>query len=225
MDHHRRLDLRVPTPSYEDVPVPRPVDGFARWAQQYEQDVLSRLLTGLQLRAAARLHLTATDRFLDVGCATGAAVRHASAMVRLAVGVDRSAAMAARARELAAGLPRTVFVVADAEELPFPAATFTAVLSTSTLRHFSDPIRAAGEMARVLRPGGRVVVADFVACGDQQDRRPWSGLRQPERAPRWAGPLQTLSAAPVLVTEVVRYSTAFGFYAIVSAGRPEYPAC
>ena len=76
-------------------------DRFAGWAQQYEHDVLSRLLTMLQLRAAARLRLTASDRFLDVGCATGAAVRDASATVRLAVGVDRSAAMVRRAQELA----------------------------------------------------------------------------------------------------------------------------
>src|SRR6266508_3839758 len=124
-------------------------DRFAGWAQQYEHDVLSRPLTVLQLRAAARLRLTATDRFLDVGCATGAAVRDASATVRLAVGVDRCAAMVWRARALAEALPGTAFVVADAEQLPFPATTFTAVLSTTTLRHVADPARAVREMARV----------------------------------------------------------------------------
>src|SRR6266540_199331 len=141
-------------------------DRFAGWAQQYEHDVLSRLLTVLQLRAAARLRLTATDRFLDVGCATGAAVRDASATVRLAVGVDRCAAMVWRARALAEALPGTAFVVADAEQLPFPP-TFSAVLSTTTLRHLADPAGAVCEMARVLLPGGRIVVADFVACGDK----------------------------------------------------------
>jgi len=198
-------------------------DRFAGWARQYEHDVLSRLLTMLQLRAAARLRLTAGDRFLDVGCATGAAVRDASATVRLAVGVDRSAAMVRRAGELAEALPGTAFVVADAEQLPFPATTFTAVLSTTTLRHVADPARAVREMARVLLPGGRIVVADFVACGDGGDRRWWNGPRRPERASRWVDPLQVVSTAPVGVNEVTRFATAFGCYAIVSAAKPEVP--
>jgi SAM-dependent methyltransferase len=198
-------------------------DRFAGWARQYEQDVLSRLLTILQLRAAARLRLTASDRFLDVGCATGAAVRDASATVRLAVGVDCSAAMVQRARTLATALPDTAFVVADAEQLPFPAATFTAVLSTCTLRHFGDPTAAVREMARVLRRGGRIVVADFVACGTTRDRRWWDGRRQTERAPRWVDPRQAVSSAPIGVTDVVRCSTAFGWYTVVSAAKPDVP--
>ena len=195
-------------------------DRFAGWAQQYEHDVLSRLLTVLQLRAAARLRLTATDRFLDVGCATGAAVRDASATVRLAVGVDRCAAMVWRARALAEALPGTAFVVADAEQLPFPP-TFSAVLSTTTLRHLADPAGAVCEMARVLLPGGRIVVADFVACGDKGDRRWWNGPRRSERVSRWVDPLQAVSTAPLGVTEVVRLATAFGFYVIVSAAKPK----
>jgi SAM-dependent methyltransferase len=196
-------------------------DRFARWAEQYEQDVLSRLLTKLHFRAAARLRLTATDRFLDVGCATGAAVRDASVTVSLAVGIDRSAAMVRRARVLARALPGAVFVMADADQLPFPAATFSAVLSASTLRHISNPTRAVCEMARVVRPGGRIVVADFVACGDHDDRHWWNSVRPPRQVPRWIGPLQVVSAGPVLVTEVVRCSTAFGYYAIVSAAKPK----
>lgn len=239
MDHHRRPavasaddtlvvagNARLVTDDNFRPPAfaPRRQDRFAAWAQQYEQDALSRLLTVLQLRAAARLRLTATDWFLDVGCATGAAVRAASAAVRLAVGVDCSAAMVRRASALAGALPGTSFAVADAEQLPFPAGTFTAVLSTSTLRHFGDPAGAAREMARVLRPGGRIVVADFLACGDRPDRRWWSGLRQPERAARWVGPLQAMSAAPLRVTKLVRCSTAFGYYAIVVAAKPKAAA-
>jgi ubiquinone/menaquinone biosynthesis C-methylase UbiE len=203
---------------------PRYQDKFAGWAQHYEQDVLSQRLRILQLRAAARLRLTAADLFLDVGCATGAAVRDASATVRLAVGVDRSAAMVRRARVLAGAMPGTVFVVADAEWLPFPTATFTAVLSTSTLRHFNNPIRAVSEMARVVRPGGQIVVADFTVYGDNGDRHWWNSVRWLRHVPRWVGPLQAVSSIPLLVTKVVRCSTAFGSYAIVSATKPKDPA-
>jgi SAM-dependent methyltransferase len=214
---------RAPARSREAASAPRCQDGFARWAEQYEQDVLSQLLTKLQFRAAARLRLAATDRFLDVGCATGAAVRDASVTVELAVGVDRSAAMVRRARLLARALPGAVFVVADGERLPFPAGSFTAVLSSSTLRHFRNPTRAVREMARVVRPGGRIVIADFMACGDGDDRHWWNSLRPPRQVPRWIGPLQALASAPVPVTEVVRCSTAFGYYAIVSATKPKAP--
>lgn len=218
---HAPLHRVPPAMSREAASAPRCQDGFARWAEQYEQDVLSRLLTRLQFRAAARLRLTATDRFLDVGCATGAAVRDASVTVELAVGVDRSAAMVRRAQLLAGALPGALFVMADAERLPFPAATFTAVLSSSTLRHFSNPTGAVREMARVVRPEGRIVVADFIACGDSDQRHWWNSLRPPKHVPRWIGPLQAVASIPVLVTEVVRCSTAFGYYTIVSAAKPK----
>jgi ubiquinone/menaquinone biosynthesis C-methylase UbiE len=196
-------------------------DRFARWAPWYEDEPLSRRLSVLQCRAADRLRLAAADRFLDVGCATGAAVRSASATVELAVGVDRSAAMVRRARALATALPGTAFVVADAEELPFPVASFTAVLCTTALRHFTDPTRAVREMARVLRPGGRIVVADFVVGGDDLDRRWWHSLRHPRRAPRRGGPGQAVSAAEIVVTDVVRCLTTVGRYETVSAVKPE----
>ena len=211
----------VPTPPRPAPDVPdRGHDVFARWASQYEDDVLSQLLAALQHRATARLRLAGADQFLDVGCATGAAVRDAAATVALAVGVDRSAAMVRRARTLAGALQGTAFVVADAGHLPFPAGSFTAVLSTSALRHFGDPAWAVREMARVLRPGGRMVVADFLACGDS-DRRGWDSRRRRRRASRWDGPPRAVAQAPVVVTEVARCPTAFGWYSTVSAFKPE----
>jgi SAM-dependent methyltransferase len=173
---------------------------------------------GVAVQGDARLRLAGADRFLDVGCATGAAVRDAAATVAVAVGVDRSAAMVRRAQALAGALPAAAFVVADAGDLPFPAGSFTAVLSTTALRHFDDPARAAREMARVLRPGGRLVVADFLACGDGGRR--WDSRRR-RRPPRWDGPPQAVSHAPVVVTEVARCPTAFGWYATVSAVKPD----
>jgi SAM-dependent methyltransferase len=118
--------------------------------------------------------------------------------------------------------PSTAFAVADAGYLPFPAESFTAVLSTSALRHFDDPVCAAREMARVLRPGGRMVVADFLACGDD-GRRGWDSLRRRRRAPRWDGPPRAVAQAPVVVTEVTRCPTAFGWYATVAAVKPDTP--
>jgi SAM-dependent methyltransferase len=53
---------------------------------------------------------------------------------------------------------------ADSEHLPFGEGTFTGVLCSNSFHHYPDPRRAVREMARVLAPGGRIVVGD--ACGD-----------------------------------------------------------
>jgi ubiquinone/menaquinone biosynthesis C-methylase UbiE len=200
-------------------------DRFARWAPHYEDgEVLSRLLSELQVRAAARLHLHSSDQFLDVGCATGAAVRTAAATVELALGVDTSPVMLQHAQALAGRLPRAAFVLAEAQHLPFPPATFSAVLCSTALRHFPDATWALSEMVRVLEPSGRLVVADFLVLADRFSRRWWRRLqRSTAVAPDRAGPLQAVRGTGILVTEVIRCGTAIGPYAIVSAVKPELP--
>ena len=196
-------------------------DRFARWAPQYENgEVMSRLLSGLQTRAAAMLHLGPDDRFLDVGCATGAAVRVASATVEFALGVDSSAAMIQRARVLAAARPRAAFVVADAQQLPFPPATFSAVLCSTALRHFPDATCAAAEMVRVLTPAGRMVIADFPVRVDRRRQRWWRGQHHPSAVPHCTDPAQAVAATKLVATELLRCQTALGPYVIVSAVKP-----
>ena len=137
---------------------------FDRWAGRYERDVASRRLAGLQRVALDALELCADDRLLDVGCGTGAAVRLAAPRVERATGVDLSPAMIERARELAAGLDNVEFIEADSERLPFDDGTYTAVVCTTSFHHYPNPERAASELARVLEPGGRLVVGD--GCTD-----------------------------------------------------------
>lgn len=55
------------------------------------------------------------------------------------------------------------FVGGDAQQLPFPAASFDAVTISFGLRNLADPQRALREFARVTRPGGRLVVCEFAA--------------------------------------------------------------
>jgi SAM-dependent methyltransferase len=92
-------------------------------------------------------------------------VREAAAGVERAVGVDLSSAMVARARELAVDLPNVEFHEADSERLPFADGAFTAILCTTSFHHYPDPRQATLQMARVLAPGGRLVIGD--ACGDR----------------------------------------------------------
>ncbi|GAB3701894.1 class I SAM-dependent methyltransferase [Mariniluteicoccus flavus] len=104
----------------------------------------------------------ATGDVLDVGVGTGANLPHLPAGVRI-TGLDQSPAMVEqatrRAREL--GLDATMRV-GDAGVLPFPDASFDTVLSTFVLCCVPDEGAALREMVRVLRPGGRLVLADHV---------------------------------------------------------------
>lgn len=132
-------------------------------ASGYDRDGLAVLLLRLQQLALDALRLSAADRFLDVGCATGVAVRAAAPAVALAAGVDLAPEMIGQARRCApAG---QLLVVAGARRLPFPAATFTAVLCSTVLHYLDDPAAATVEMARVLAPGGRVVIGDLARTG------------------------------------------------------------
>ena len=107
------------------------------------------------------------DAVLDVGCGTGslavAAKRRAGAQGTV-WGVDASAEMIDRARLKASKRGLEIgFEIARAESLPFPDASFDVVMSTLMMHHLPRQVRElfAGEVLRVLRPGGRVLVVDF----------------------------------------------------------------
>jgi ubiquinone/menaquinone biosynthesis C-methylase UbiE len=133
---------------------------FDRWAVSYERDRRSRFNARPQQEALAALELESDDRFLDVGCGSGAAVRAAAAVAQRAVGVDISPVMIRRAAALASDIANVEFVVGDSEALPFPGGAFTTLLCTASFHHYPNPKRALAEMARVLERGGRLVIAD-----------------------------------------------------------------
>lgn len=72
----------------------------------------------------------------------------------------------ARRNARAAGVEdRIRFLQGDAARLPFPVESFDLVASANLIHHMAEPARAVGEMVRVCRPGGRVVVADMNPAG------------------------------------------------------------
>lgn len=134
---------------------------FDRWSHTYERGRGAARLQGVQTAAVAALALYRDDALLDLGCGTGAAVRQAAPLVRRAVGFDLSPAMIAQARNLAAGIGNVDFREGDVSgPLPFADGEFTAIVCTTAFHHFPKPLDTIAEMARVLAPRGRVVIAD-----------------------------------------------------------------
>ncbi|MEV0762622.1 methyltransferase domain-containing protein [Nocardia sp. NPDC050435] len=102
------------------------------------------------------------DHAVDIGSGTGSEVVALAALAGptgVAVGVDPNPAMLAEATTRAAGSAAR-FVPGDAYELPFPDASVDAVRCERVYQHLDEPARATAEIARVLRPGGRVVLVD-----------------------------------------------------------------
>jgi len=105
------------------------------------------------------------EQVLDVGCGTGtlAVARRVGSTGNVA-GIDPSAEQIAHARAKAARRHVPVdFQIGVIEQIPFPDQTFDVVFSTLMMHHLPAPIKRQGlaEIARVLKPGGRLVIADF----------------------------------------------------------------
>ncbi|MDH6461365.1 SAM-dependent methyltransferase [Micromonospora sp. A200] len=107
------------------------------------------------------------DRVLDVGCGNGQLTRLAARRAGdgHAVGIDLSAPMLDRARAGAAAeqVGNVRFIQGDAQVHPLPDAAFDVVLSRFGVMFFADPVAAFGNLARALRPGGRLA---FVCLDD-----------------------------------------------------------
>ena len=106
------------------------------------------------------------ERALDVGTGAGALALALAPLVREVVGVDRVPELLVHARERAAAYKNVEFVEADATALPFPDASFDLVGTLRTLHHVPRPELVIAELARVTRPGGRVLVIDQIAPVD-----------------------------------------------------------
>ncbi len=169
----------------------------ARWAEHAERyEATSHrqwerfVATGL---------IAAADAVVDIGCGTGRATRHAARLASSgsALGVDLSARMLERGRELAAAerVNNVHFLQADAQVHPFQAGAFDVAISNFGAMFFADPVAAFANVAGALRAGGGLGMLVWRELG----RNEWvtavraalaMGRQLPEPPPGAPGPFQ-----------------------------------
>jgi ubiquinone/menaquinone biosynthesis C-methylase UbiE len=144
------------------------VERFGEWAPTYERHWMQRFLFDPVQRTVldiAASQVSDPKAILDVGCGTGRLLRaaHARFPGALLDGVDAAPGMVEQAIVASGDRSRIKFQQATAEALPFEDASFNVVLSTLTFHHWADQAKGIAEVRRVLAPGGRWVLADFIA--------------------------------------------------------------
>jgi demethylmenaquinone methyltransferase / 2-methoxy-6-polyprenyl-1,4-benzoquinol methylase len=113
---------------------------------------------GWRRATRAALELRPGERVLDVGAGTGVSTEELGRSGAFAVGADLSIGMLRAGRAVR---PQVPLLAGDALRLPFADATFDAVTISFALRNVVDTEGALRELARVTRPGGRLVVCEF----------------------------------------------------------------
>jgi malonyl-CoA O-methyltransferase len=145
-----------------------PHSAYQLWASTYddakdnallfaEEQAMMPLLRGISLTG---------KQVLDAGCGTGRYLRELQeAHPNTIAAVDFSDKMLERAKQKVSGAVPVSFHHTTLEHLPFPDSSFDVILCTLVLGHVRDLGGAIGELARVLRPGGEILLSDFHPFG------------------------------------------------------------
>lgn len=197
------------------------VDRFNRWASTYDRHWMQRVVFDPIQRTVLQLAAEQVGRpgaILDVGCGTGRLLKSAGARfpdAKLA-GVDAAIEMVKQAQSLSP-VGAIQFQQATAEDLPFPNASFDLVFSTMTFHHWQSQARGAAEVARVLTPSGRWLLAEFVPSGFMKVVRRLLRLHQ---FPDSAHLRDLLLDAGLKIVKEQRVVSLGGQVAVIAIARP-----
>ena len=136
---------------------------YAKVAQQYDEK-WAFYLEATTRETLRRMPMTRAARVLDVGCGTGELLRRLRAKYpdAMLAGLDPVAEMLEVAGDKLSG--REDLRIGYADSLPWTASSFDIVVSCNMFHYITHPVQALQEMARVLRPGGTLVLTDW--CDD-----------------------------------------------------------
>jgi len=163
------------------------VETYARWRATTLGAITERIETRVVFDLAGPLD---GKRVLDVGTGDGNYALEAASRGAIVTALDADEAMleAARARSAQRGL-RVTLQQGRVEALPFDDGTFDIVFAVTVLCFVPDALMAVREMARVLVPGGRLVLGElgrFSVCGVERRVRGWLGSETWRRARFWS---------------------------------------
>ena len=122
----------------------------------------------MQKRTISLIALKEKDYFLDIGCGTGWAVRHASRIIKengKAFGIDLSPKMIDIAKVNSLNNQNVFFFQANAENLPFEDNFFEFIICTNSFHHYFDPSKVLDEVYRVLKKEGEIYILDVTTDG------------------------------------------------------------
>ncbi|MGE5618831.1 MAG: arsenite methyltransferase [Sphingomonadaceae bacterium] len=154
-------------------------DYFDKVAPMWDEMRRSYFTEEVRDAAIARARLQPEAVIADVGTGTGFMLAGVAPVVRKAYGFDNSAEMLEVARANLGGLGSVELRLSEGASLPLPDGVLDAVFANMYLHHAPDPAAAIVEMARVLKPGGRLVITDM-------DRHDHEWMRA-EMADLWMG--------------------------------------
>ena len=131
-------------------------DEFNRWAESGRGEAMQDDHLPIVLPTLDRMQLAPDDNVLDVGCGAGWLSRMLAERVPegRVVGMDISDEMIHRARRACVEFENLMFVVGQAEEIPWEANFFSKAISVESAYYWPDPARGLREIFRVLREGG-----------------------------------------------------------------------
>ena len=149
-------------------------DRFTRTASAFADFVLANRRAEAE-KLASMVAPRKTEVALDFACGPGTLARSFAPLVRWICGVDVTPAMLERARQMAREEKLGNFgcCCGDATALPFAAGSVDVTVGSYCLHHIGDPAGVIREMARALRPGGRLGLLDIVVPADP-DRAEWN---------------------------------------------------
>lgn len=143
---------------------------FDEWSESQTFQRLRPWLAYVQGHVLDMIDWSQATAVLDVACGSGWAVYESGLRLQangggLACGCDISEGMLRQRAASDAPVANAAFVAASAQSLPYRSDSFDAIICTAAFHHFPVPQEALQECRRVLRPGGKMLIAD--TCRDQ----------------------------------------------------------
>ena len=174
--HNRRMESTLPKRTAKEQFDKQATEYNAQW-NTWSEETLNAML------AAARPQ--PTDMVLDVATGTGFTALAFAPLVRSVIGLDVSPGMLRQAEAYAAegGITNAVFQEGAAELLPFADSSFDLVTCRIAPHHFLSVPKFLTETARVLKPGGRFVLADTTVPDDLPEAADWQNAIEAVRDP------------------------------------------